>query len=533
MLLVIFSSVLEILANPPFSVYFLSFIFLTPFFVFLFREEGFSRLLWGSLLWKLIFLLGSLYYTFDFFLTFLKLLPFLGFPIFVFIIKKYIPKNNTAALLCLIGVGLFVFDSISNYVWLSFLAANIGTSLADGPFLGLAAFGGLWGLGIFAVFINCLITYAYLRYETRKNIKDIANQALIIVLILVVATTLSQVMLKKNKDMYESRENTLTFTSISLDKNFDKVLKGIPAVVSEEGANFVEQFIHQRFTIIKRDLAGTRSDLIIFPEDMIIAETWNYADAEAKEKLGITSSRFLIEAFRDVARTQHAYVLTNLTLMKNGGRSNSELLFSPIGEIVDFYDKNNLVIGGETWPFGTWHPFYFDLVNRYNPASPQNALKPIFYPEYRYTPGEGAHILTVGKVNPIRELTRNINSQAAHIEQPTPLTSNGTFSNGVNIGTLICAEILYPERAYDYAERGADVLIHSASNNWVSIGLDSYRTYILNLHKIEAVWLQKPIILTGVNDYAGITLPDGTFKGIDYKEAMNESFVTYTGVIHF
>ncbi len=499
MILVILSSVLEILANPPFSLYFLSFVFLVPFFIFLLKEERFWRLLRGTLLWKLIFLLGSLYYGFDFLLTFLKLLPFLGFPIFVFIVKRYIDKNNTVAHLLLIGAGLLIFDYAFNHAWLSFLAANIGTSLASSTFLGLASFGGLWGLSIFTVIINCIIAYAYLRYEAHKNVKEVAYAAGILVIILITAAAVSQIVLKKNKENYESRKNTLTFTSISSDKNFDEVLKNIPTVVNEKDVNFVEQFIHQRFAIIKRNLVGRNTDLIIFPEDMIIAETWNYADTEAREKFGITSSKFLIEAFRDVAKTQNAHVLTNLTLMKNGGRYNTELLFNPAGEIVDLYDKNNLVIGGETWPFGNWHPFYFDLVGKYNPASPRNTLKPIFYPEYRYTPGEDGHILTVGKVN---------------------------------IGTLICAEILYPERAKDYAERGADILLHSASNNWVSVGLDAYRAYILNLHKIEAVWLSKPIILTGINDYAGLTLPDGTFEGVDYRSS-NEGFVIYTGVVHF
>lgn len=499
MILVILSSALEILANPPFSLYFLTFVFLVPFLIFLVREERFSRILWGAILWKLIFLLGSLYYTFDFFLTFLKLLPFLGFPIFVFLIKKYIPKHTTLALLFLIGAGLLMFDYISNYVWLSFLAANIGTSLAGSPFLGLASFGGLWGLSIFTILINCLIAYAYLRYEAHKNLKDIKYLALIVVMILIIAGIISQAILKRNKEIYESKKNTLTFTSISLDKNFDEIFKNIPTVVNENDAVFIKEFIDRRFEIIKNDLVGKNTELIIFPEDMIDTETWNYADAEAKEKFGITSSRFLIEAFRDVAKTQHAYVLTNLTLMKNGGRYNSELLFNPAGEIIDFYDKNNLVIGGEKWPFGTWHPFYFDLVDQYSPASPQNALKPIFYEEYRYTPGENAHILTVGKMS---------------------------------IGTLICAEILYPERARDYSKRGADILLHSASNNWVSVGLDSYRAYILNLHKIEAVWLKKPIILTGVNDYAGITLPDGTFKGIDFKEG-GRGYAVYSDMVRF
>ena len=55
---------------------------------------------------------------------------------------------------------------------------------------------------------------------------------------------------------------------------------------------------------------------------------------------------------------------------------------------------------------------------------------------------------------------------------------------------------------------------------------------MLEIYKIEAVWLSKPIILTGVNDYAGITLPDGTFKGVDYRDSV-EGFVIHTGVVHF
>ena len=354
-------------------------------------------------------------------------------------------------------------------------------------------------MSIFTVFINCLIAYAYFRYDTRKNLKDTAHLVLIIVIILITAISVSQIVLKKNKENYESRKNTLTFISISSNKNFDEALKDIPTIVNEKDAVFIKEFIERRFKIIKNDLAGKNTDLIIFPEDMIDAETWNYADAEAKEKFGITSSRFLIEAFRDVAKTQHAYVLTNLTLMKNGGRYNSEILFNPAGEIIDFYDKNNLVIGGEKWPFGEWHPFYFDLVDQYNPASPRNALKPIFYPEYRYTPGTSANLLKI---------------------------------KNASIGTLICAEILYPERASDYSKRGADILIHSASNNWVSVGLDAYRASILEIYKIEAVWLQKPIILTGVDDYAGITLPDGTFKGLDYKKD-SRGYVIYSDAVHF
>ena len=344
MIFVILSSILEILANPPFSFYFLSFIFLVPFLIFLYKEESFWRLLWGTILWKIIFSLGSLYFVFDFFLTGLKFIPLLLFPVFVFFLKKYLPPEKLFIRLLLIGVGLFVFDSLFHYVWLSFLAANIGTSLANSPFLGLASFGGLWGLGIFVIFINCILAYAYIIYQQEKNYRKILIPAGFILCLIIGGLVVSRYNLQKNKAAYETKKNNLSVTIISSDKQYDKAISIIPNIVSAEDAATLKAFIQKRFEDIKNDIGNSHPDLIIFPEDMIDAETWNYADPEAEKKYGITSSKFLIEAFRDIAKTKSAYVLTNLTLGKNGGRYNTELLFDPLGEIADYYDKINLVI---------------------------------------------------------------------------------------------------------------------------------------------------------------------------------------------
>ena len=56
---------------------------------------------------------------------------------------------------------------------------------------------------------------------------------------------------------------------------------------------------------------------------------------------------------------------------------------------------------------------------------------------------------------------------------------------------------------------GAEFISHTATNRWIILGSSNFRKLTDNLRKIEAVWLEIPILINGREELAGIITPDG------------------------
>lgn len=156
----------------------------------------------------------------------------------------------------------------------------------------------------------------------------------------------------------------------------------------------------------------------------------------------------------------------------DGGRIYKEaLLFSSDGKVVSEYRKNLLTITSEYWPFGSWKPFYF------NPSDypPEERDKAVFNPQYQYANG---------KPN---------------------LMKNGDYV----FASPICLEFHYPSYLSALNNLGPNFFLHNSNNDWMIVGLDQYLRLTNNLRAIEAVYLDKPFLISGISDYAGMIYPDG------------------------
>jgi hypothetical protein len=96
----------------------------------------------------------------------------------------------------------------------------------------------------------------------------------------------------------------------------------------------------------------------------------------------------------------------------------------------------------------------------------------------------------------------------------------------------ICNEIHYPTDLKKYKENGAQFIINQASNRWIDIGLNHYLYLTENLKKIESVWLSVPTISSGVDDHAGIILPDGRKQMIGYEKG-DKNYGIFFGEIRY
>jgi len=102
----------------------------------------------------------------------------------------------------------------------------------------------------------------------------------------------------------------------------------------------------------------------------------------------------------------------------------------------------------------------------------------------------------------------------------------------VSFAAPICLEIDYPADLAGYKKDGARFIINPSSNRWIKKGVRHFLYLTNNLKKIEAVWLKLPIISSGVNDYAGVTLPNGEARLIDYK-AGDKNYAVFIGGIRY
>ena len=151
----------------------------------------------------------------------------------------------------------------------------------------------------------------------------------------------------------------------------------------------------------------------------------------------------------------------------------SSIFISKTGDVADIYNKNRLTIVSEAWPFKDWRPFYFNSYREH--ADFWQIQRAIFNPEYIHTKGE------------------------------PKLIAAGKFS----FFSPICQEIHYPAYVKALSKNNPDFILHNSNNNWITRGANNYIEFTNDLRKIDAVWLNKPIVVSGIRDYAGIIYPNG------------------------
>lgn len=230
---------------------------------------------------------------------------------------------------------------------------------------------------------------------------------------------------------------------------------------------------------LMKNLSNIETDLLVLPEELFVKiENNPFSPEEAAE---------IIKNFNAQAK----YIVGTFHLLKDGKNYDTAMLFDRQGEILNQYDKNKLIILGEYWPF-VWHPSFYDSFKN----DPTGKNYAVFNPANNYTAG-------IPKIMQIENNQREI-----------------------PFATLICLEAHYPNLIEKYRENGAKFIINSLSNRWVSIGSDHFSYLTGNLYSIESIQAGLPIIVSGINSFAGVFFPNGTRTIVKYANMENYKIIT-------
>ncbi len=311
------------------------FFYLVPLFIFLIKEKSLWKLLAGGLVFRVIFSLGTVYFTLEPILWLLSIPLFLGLPISVFFLKKFLNRFNNSLILN----SYFLILSLP-FLWAFFdhfqarfslfptYIMTAGNSLGSSPFLGLASISGLISLTFFAALINTLIAILILKIKS-QNTKIIILNSLLVIFIIISAWQISQLQLQKNSETYENLENSFKIAAVSVNENFN----------------------YSDLEKIKNKIINNEIDFLILPEDI-----FNNSPQELDLKF-----------WRDFAQKINAGLLATGDRQENNKRYDSSILMDKNGKIADIYDKNRLTFIGEYWPFGKWIPFYLNWLKKTQP----------------------------------------------------------------------------------------------------------------------------------------------------------------------
>ena len=461
MLLVIISSLLGIAAFLPLNLYFLGFIFLAPFFYFLYKENSFWKLFLGAFVFRAVLGIGTVYYTLEPLLWITTILIFSSLALVIFILNKIFAKYPYYSYAKIIYIPLvyLVFDILeAKYSFMPTYIITAGNTFGTSPFVGLAKYGGLLSLEFFVILAN---TFFLLIFLNLKFFRENKNKFFLAVAGLVIfffsAYALSGYFLKQNSKILASAENHLNITAVTLRRNFS------PFDLNE----------------LVMDLSNIETDLLVLPEELFVQPENNPFTPE--EASGIIKNLNL----------KAKYVVGTFHLVRDGKNYDTAILFDNQGGIISQYDKNKLIILGEYWPYA-YHPSFYDSLKN-DPVMKDYAL---FNPANNYTAGAPK----------IMQMENN------KIEVP--------------FATLICLEAHYPDLIEKYRENGAKFIINPLSNRWVSVGSDHFGYLTGNLYSIESIQVGLPMIVSGVNSFAGVFFPNGVRTIVKYSNMENYKITT-------
>lgn len=327
-LCVVISAAIGVVAFLPLNLYFLSFIFLVPLFYFLHKESRFWKLLLGTIIFRLFFALGTVYYTLEPIVWATSIAIFSILAVVIFISNKLLAEYPYAKIIY-VPLAFLVGDMLeAKYSLLPTYIMTAGNVLGSSPFAGLAKYGGLVSLEFFIILTNVLFFGILLNYKRLLENKKKAYLTLAgLAVIFFGGFGLSNYFLNQNSEILISQKNHLKVTTVSIRNGFSQT--------------DLQQLV--------ADLSDIQTDLLVLPEGLFIKpENSSFISAEAAAAL----SNFNINA---------EYVVGTFHVLRQGKNYNTAVLVNKKGEIVDQYDKNKLTILGEYWPFA-WHPSLYDFL---------------------------------------------------------------------------------------------------------------------------------------------------------------------------
>lgn len=353
MILTVISAALGIISFLPLNLYPIGFVFLVPLFIFYTKENGFWKLIAGTALFRVLLSLGTVYYTLEPISWISSTLIFLGLPLSIFIIKKYIRKWNISIALPFLWV---LFDHLqAQYSLVPTYIITAGNILGSSPFVGLAKPFGIIALTVFVVVINALLTAAY-----NKKWINCRTILAVVVLCIVGASLYSQLQLRTSSSPTRP-DRQIKIASVSTNKEFD----------------LADAYL------LERDLTKTNADLIVLPESMLDEST----------------SKDPVMWYRELAKTLRVPVIASMQQERSEQIYISTLVIEPDGSISGIHDKTRLTFMGEYWPFKSWRPSFIDWLAQHNIQMKSYA---IFNPEHPYTVGTKNILTTTVRGMPLK-----------------------------------------------------------------------------------------------------------------------------------
>ncbi len=471
LLLPLAAAILGLGAFLPIGAWWLAFLFPAAILIFYLHEEDMGRLIAGTAAFRLLFAAGVVPFSFEPIGWLASILVFLGLPVSFYIVRRRagaIPALAAApALWTLWDIAQARFSFLPTY------AMTAGNALGASPLVGLASFGGISGLTLFAASVAALIAAAA-RAPGRRTRSVCLAAAFAAVML---GWFVSDRALGKGAAAYAARSNELGAAIVSTGVDFAAAFQDLPDALGAGERALISDRLSATLRPLANALRGGSQDLLILPEDFIDVESWGDTDPEGIRKFGIQSGGVLIRAYRSLAQELAVNVSVAFTTIQDDKRYNSALLFDRRGELIGRYNKARLAIGGEYWPFGDWRPPYWNLIARARPEIAEES--PLFHPAYRYTAGE-----------------------------PAVLAADVGFA----FASPICIEGHDPPLLEEFRRLGASFVVHTSNNGWITLGLGQYLRVTDNLRTIEAVRLGIPIVVTGRGERASIITPDGALS---------------------
>ncbi|PIR90229.1 hypothetical protein COX75_00470 [bacterium (Candidatus Gribaldobacteria) CG_4_10_14_0_2_um_filter_33_15] len=446
----------------PLILIFVLLIHLVPLFIFFLKEQKLLNLILGTFLFKYTFLIISvsplllknniyLFLFVAFFLSFFVILPFLGFPLSLYFLKK---KCRNSHILLLILPFLWTFwEIIGTFFNIepSILLLNSGALLAPTKFLGLAKFGGFFSLTLFVAIVNTLVVGFFLNL---KNKKVAIFYSITIGLVIISSFYLSQINLERNAIEYQNRKESLKIASISVTRDFDSEF--LKVILEKE--NLTEEKFNEELTKTLRpiidDLKKEQIDLIAFPEYFPGGLT------TIREKQKIEPDKFLFNFYQKLSGELNTDILTSFEKVQDGEKYNSIIHFKKDGKF-EIYNKRHPSLLGEIMP---------SFVRRN-------------YPLKTIKKGED---FVLFKIKNFSFFPVPCSEQYYPLDLIKAKTLRAKFLSNLTSNRWVDKKLL---------ERGS--FIHN------------------NLRKINAVWLKMPIVISGWDDIAGIIRTDGQIEKVE------------------
>ncbi len=488
------SAFLHYASFPPIGAWPLAFVAFIPLFIFFSRAESVWRLVTGWIIYALTFYtLSALYIPEPLFILSGVLASSVALAL-VIPLRKLCDRGIFFLIGCAVAVTISEY-AVAVFAMMPSFIAMTGNALAGSPFLGLARFGGITVLTLFALLVNIPLTHLILGSRAWVG-RFVAKQISVAVLIIVAALFVSTLALRSALMVGEG-SGSVRVAVVSASSTFDDgsdMLDDSAFAHTPEGFVSIDTYIRSKLFPIAETIRVDSPDLVILPQSLFDFELSGVADPRAVREIKVINNGILLAAYADFAQWVGADTLVTMTTVgTKGEKRKSSVLIRKDGSYGGMSQKTTLTNFSEAWPFGSWIPPYW---------------KP-------YLASVSAREAADSFV------TLNPTGPYSVADEPFKTL---TTSGGVRFGPTICSDGQYPRSVGALKKNGAQFIAHSSNHLLLDRLFGAYITLVGNLRRIEAVQSGLPIVIASKLENPGVVLPDGS---------LHSGFIGVAGWGHF